>query len=46
VAGPTQQVVFGLLLIGSILLPRIISRLTSRMRTRTSATEVAGSAQT
>jgi rhamnose transport system permease protein len=46
VAGPTQQVVFGLLLIGSILLPRIVSRLTSSMRTRTSATEVAGSVRT
>ncbi len=43
VAGPTQSVVFGLLLIGSILLPRTVSSLMSTIRMRRSATDVAGS---
>jgi rhamnose transport system permease protein len=46
VAGPTQTVVFGLLLIGSILLPRIVARLMANIRMRRSVTDVAGSVQT
>jgi rhamnose transport system permease protein len=46
VAGPTQTVVFGLLLIGSILLPRIASGLAAALRTRRSAAPTAGAAQT
>jgi rhamnose transport system permease protein len=46
VAGPTQTVVFGLLLIGSILLPRIVSKLTTTIRMRRSVIDVSGSAQT
>ena len=46
VAGPTQTVVFGVLLIGSILLPSIASRLMANIRARRSAAEAADPAAT
>lgn len=46
VAGPTQTVVFGVLLIGSILLPRIASGISAAIRTRRSTAQAADPART
>jgi rhamnose transport system permease protein len=46
IAGPTQTVVFGLLLIGSILLPRLAARLTAAIRARRATVDPALSAST